>query len=328
MRALEAVGVRKSDRLLLIAGVRPRDPRDSKLVGRALSALRLQRSRRDVHVLLDPEVIADEYRRYRPDVLSASPSILIRLAEVMPESERRELRPRLILSAGEVLAPDQRVRIEQELGAPVRNVYSSFEMGVLAWECPATGAMHTSDDSAIVEVLVDGRPATPGETGEVVATNLHAFASPFLRYRQGDLATRGATTCACGESFSTISEVQGREVDLLPLPDGTVLHPYRLARALTVSGKGAFRQFQITQERLDRIVLRVVPAGEAGPQKLEELRAVVQPIVGSGVELVILVVEDIPLEPGGKFRVARSLVGAEPFTDHATVASGRPETFT
>ena len=115
---------------------------------------------------------------------------------------------------------------------------------------------------------------------------------------------------------------------MLPLPDGGVLHPYRLARALNVSGKGAFRQFQITQERLDRVVLRVVPAGEAQPQKLDALRAAVQPIVGSAVELVILVVENIPLDPGGKFRVARSLVGAEPFSARATVASGRPQTFT
>jgi phenylacetate-CoA ligase len=203
-------------------------------------------------------------------------------------------------------------------------------MPVLGWECATTGVMHTSDDSTIVEVLVDGRPAEPGETGEVVATNLHAFASPFLRYRQGDLATRGATPCACGQSFATIREIQGREIDLLPLPDGRVLHPYSVVKALKQTGNGWYRQLQITQERTDRLVVRLVPAEEEQSRRLDAARSVIEPLLGEGVELEIRFVANIPLEPGGKFRVSRSLVRAarEPAASPAASDAVTRETVT
>ncbi len=85
----------------------------------------------------------------------------------------------------------------------------------MAWECRHSGDLHTCDDGVLVEVLRDGRPAEPGERGEVVVTNLHAYAMPFIRYRIGDLATRGAP-CGCGAPFSTIGEITGTDDRLLP----------------------------------------------------------------------------------------------------------------
>jgi phenylacetate-CoA ligase len=311
LRALRSVGVRRSDRLMKVAAMRPVHARDSKLLGRTLAVLRLQRRKLDVDVLLDPQEIAELYLRSSPQVLSGSPSILLRLAAALSERDRREHRPRVVLSAGEVLAPDQRALLEHAFAAPVRNVYTSMEMGVLAWECLTTGAMHTSDDSVIVEVLEQGRQVQPGEVGDVVATNLLSFAAPLLRYRQGDRATCGRTSCACGVPFGTITEVQGRELDYLTLPDGRLLHPYRLARGFIVPDDPWFWQYQITQERIDRIVLRVVPLGEPSPGRLAEVRRNLQATLGPGVELDVRLVPSIPLEPGGKFRVARSLVGRE-----------------
>ncbi len=38
----------------------------------------------------------------------------------------------------------------------------------------------------------------------VVVTALHSFAMPFIRYRLGDLVTRGVDACPCGQSFAVI----------------------------------------------------------------------------------------------------------------------------
>jgi phenylacetate-CoA ligase len=84
----------------------------------------------------------------------------------------------------------------------------------MAWECRHSGDLHTCDDGVLVEVLVDGRPAEPGERGEVVVTNLHAYAMPFIRYRIGDVATRAAP-CRCGAPFATIGEIRS---SLSPAP--------------------------------------------------------------------------------------------------------------
>jgi phenylacetate-CoA ligase len=179
----------------------------------------------------------------------------------------------------------------------------------MAWECRHSGDLHTCDDGVLVEVLRDGRPVEAGERGEVVVTNLHAYAMPFIRYRIGDLATRGAP-CGCGAPFATVGEIQGRMIDYFPLPDGRLLHPYEIIGRL-VWGPGQWmRQYQLVQERRDRVVLYVV-AEEPPGGRLEELDRTVRPILGAGVEFDVQVVGRIPFETTGKLRPSRSLVHSE-----------------
>ena len=322
-RAQIGFGLRGTDRVMRIHNVRPKKANDSKLLGRVLTTLGLHRTLVRVSVQLPVEAIAEEYRRFRPTVLITSPSVLLMLAPALDGGERARLRPRFIVSGGEVLTPDHRARIEEEFGAPVHNVYGSFEIGLMAWECRRSGAMHTPDDSAIVEVLAEGRPAQVGESGDVVVTNLLSFASPFIRFHHGDVATRGPTPCACGDSFATISEVQGRRLDFVPLPDGRVLHPYRVIHPILAGGKDWVRQYQITQERLDLFVVRVVPSEDPSPERLAEVSSSLQELMGPDVHVQLLLVPEIPLEPAGKFRTIRPFRAAQPEgSEHAGVHRG------
>ena len=88
-----------------------------------------------------------------------------------------------------------RQQITQGFRAPVFEMYDSHEFNLLAWECSATGEMHISDYGMILEVLRDGRPVREGERGEVVGTNLYAYTMPFIRYRLGDIVTKGSEVC-------------------------------------------------------------------------------------------------------------------------------------
>jgi phenylacetate-CoA ligase len=144
----------------------------------------------------------------------------------------------------------------------------------------------------------------------VVLTNLHAYAMPFLRYRIGDLATR-ADVCRCGLPFGSIGEIQGRMIDYFPLPDGRLLHPYEIVTRL-VWGPGEWlRQYQLVQERRDRVVLYAVTDGPPSAQRLEEVGRTVRPLLGPGVEFEVQVVERIPIDAIGKLRPSRSLVHSE-----------------
>ena len=58
----------------------------------------------------------------------------------------------------------------------------------IAYQCEASDDHHVMDESYLVEVLVEGRPAKPGEVGEVVITDLNNYSVPLIRYRVGDLA--------------------------------------------------------------------------------------------------------------------------------------------
>jgi phenylacetate-CoA ligase len=159
-----------------------------------------------------------------------------------------------------------------------------------------------------VEVLRGGRPAKPGERGELVGTALHSFAMPFIRFRLGDVVTRGPQPCACGRPGSTLSAVQGRMIDYFRLPGGRLLHPYELSTVLLRELEPWIRQYQLTQEREDRVVLRVAPRGELPAERLARVREDLGRILGPGVTCAVATVPRIDVERNGKFRVSRSLV--------------------
>ena len=161
-----------------------------------------------------------------------------------------------------------------------------------------------------MEVLRDGRPVEPGEQGEVVVTNLHAYAMPFIRYRIGDLATR-APACACGSPFTALGAVQGRMIDYFPLPDGRLLHPYEIVTRLVWGSQEWMRQYQLVQERRDSVVLYVVAETAPTEEQVTEVIRAVRPVLGDRVHFEVRPVARIPFEVTGKLRPSRSLVRSE-----------------
>ena len=311
MRAMREHGLRFTDREANIRNLDHNNRWHTQRVLRVLQAMGLFRK-----VWLDcrlpVEEIFDALQRYRPDVLIGLPHVLSRVAQIVLADGRSQIHPRFIAVGGEVLNPLMRRQISDAFGARVFNQYGSFECNLIAWECRETGQLHTCDDGVIVEVLNDGKPAKPGENGEVIVTNLHAFAMPFIRYRLGDIATQGFERCPCGQPFSTISDIQGRIVDYFQLPGGRWLHPYVIGNVLSREAGWWLRHFQVTQERTDRIVLRAVPAPMPPPQRVAELTAAVTSMLGPGIEFQVMLVPEIDVEPSGKFRVYRTMVREGP----------------
>lgn len=311
LRALREVGVRAGDlRVQLWAGggrLTPNGPmkRDAPL--RLMRSLRLNR-KVEVDYRIPMTELLDRLAALQPDVLTGSPSLLARTGRTMMRERPGSIAPGLVISGGEVLVPLERQQIGDSFGARVVDMYGSHELGLIAWDCPRGAGMHVADDSVILEVVKDGRPAEPGEAGEVVATRLHAFAMPFIRYRTGDLATLGPTPCPCGAPFSTLRTVQGRMIDHFVLPDGGLLHPNELVVAILRDAARWIAQFQLTQETRERVVLRVAPLVSPTPEETAALEAHARAKLGAGIEFQLLLVPEISLEINGKFRVSRSFV--------------------
>jgi phenylacetate-CoA ligase len=309
MAAMHEAGLRMRDRYATITAVRPRDPRDTKRLLGALQHAGLYRSLR-VSALEPLEGIARSLLEFQPHVLNGFPGVLSRLVPLIG-GRAGSLRARLVTAGGEVLTPSLRAQIAEGFGARVLDFYASHEFNLIASECPPTGNYHVCDAGLIVEVLRDGRPVAQGERGEVVATALHSFAMPFLRYRLGDLVTRGPEACACGRPHATLRAIQGRMIDYFPLADGRLLHPYEITWALATELGPWVRQYQLTQETEDRIVLRVVPTSGVPPERLKAVEQALGRVLGPQVRGVLAIVPEIELEPTGKFRVSRSRVRSE-----------------
>jgi phenylacetate-CoA ligase len=243
-----------------------------------------------------PEEVVRRLETFRPHLLVALPSILCLTADYLIAQGRRDIRPRIVCVGGEVLTPLMRSRLTQAFGVEPVQTYASHEFPLMGWECGVSGELHTCDDGVIVEVMRDGRPAAAGEEGEVVVTNLHAYAMPFIRYRLADVVTRGSDQCACGQPFSTIRAIQGRMNDYFSLPDGRRMHPYRILERLLPEDDIWIRQYQLLQDRPDRIVMQVVPSRPPTAELQARVARAVSPLLGPGIEFQVRIVEAIPLQ--------------------------------
>lgn len=124
-----------------------------------------------------------------------------------------------IKTIGETVTDQLRDRTRDLTGLEIADGYSSNEVGTIALHCGHH--YHTMDDSLIVEVINDdGEECQLGETGRVVITDLHNFATPVIRYDIGDYAERGGQ-CSCGRGHATLNRILGRQRNLIVNPDGT-----------------------------------------------------------------------------------------------------------
>lgn len=306
-RAMHYYGLRITDKQADIEEVEPLHPRDNQLLRQVFNVAGLYRKIR-IHAMLPLGEIVRTLQNFRPDVVTGYAGVLARVAEIISDNDSQIIQPRFVATHSEVLTPLMRKQITEAFRAQVFNTYDSHEFNLIAWECKETEELHTCDDSTIVEIIKDDGPAATGERGEVVTTSLHSFAMPFIRYRLGDIVTRGSETCRFGQPFSTIRAIQGRMIDYFPLPSGRTIHPYEILLILAKDWVSWIRQYQLIQEQENRIILRVVPSITPTPQKLALIEKSITALLGQGVEFRVILVPEIQLELNGKFRVSRSLV--------------------
>ena len=276
--------------------------RSRSMVSRARRQLRRITGLRQwtrVDSTLPIDQVATLLRESKPDVISGYPGVLSRLARHLADG-KNEVRPRLIVSTSELLTPAIRQRVESVFQTRVRDTYSCYELGLIASECPLGGTYHVCDDNAIVEI--------EPHSGELIGTSLHFAAMPLIRYRLGDIVTRGPDRCRCGSPFTTLSSITGRTIDYFPLADGRLLHPHTIAAAVWSGGFAWMHQYQVIQERRDRVVMHVIPRRAPSREEVSKIERAGSDVVGPRVQFAVQLVEEIPDDPSGKFCAYRSLV--------------------
>jgi phenylacetate-CoA ligase len=208
---------------------------------------------------------------------------------------------------GETLSPALRARCQAILGVAIVDTYSAQEVGVIALQCPQSGLYHVHAESLVVEVLnPDGQACAPGETGRVVVTDLHNFATPLVRYELRDYAEVGPT-CPCGRTLPTLKRVLGRQRNMVVLPNGqrywplVGLHHFRqIAQIL---------QYQLIQHDLENVEMRLVVRTKLDATAEARLIAIVQQALGHPFTIRFRYVEgELPRTAGGKFEEFVSLV--------------------
>ncbi|GAB4359813.1 MAG: hypothetical protein Kow0073_18880 [Immundisolibacter sp.] len=237
---------------------------------------------------------------HQPDYLLTHPS---NLRDLLLEAGRRGGRParlRGLGTFGEQLPDDLRVLARATWDAPLADIYSCEEAGYLALQCPQVPEhYHVQAENVLLEVLdADGRPCSPGTSGEVVLTPLHNFAMPLVRYAIGDYAEVGPP-CRCGRGLPVLRRIYGRARNLLRLPDGSRHWPSFPAEAwLAIAPVRQFRLRQTTPVRIEAELVTERPL-QAGEQRA--LQAMLRRRLRYPFEIVLKPVAAIERPPGGKF---------------------------
>ena len=249
-----------------------------------------------------PEAILDELEAYRPQILSTYPSVLRDLVGIGAD-RMRALRLRGVSVGSELSTQEERDGWEAALECPVRDEYSTEELGRIASQCPEK-RYHLHEDIVHTEILgEDGQP-TDGP-GEVVGTEFHNRTMPFVRYRQGDMARISTEYCPCGRRGRLLVDLAGRANDGFILADGRTLSPGFLLdvcyRALIGAGDTVVSSYRFIQRSPMSADFEVVPGRAWQAAHADEmLRSLERELTGCGLTIRVLAVDEIERKPGGK----------------------------
>ena len=162
----------------------------------------------------------------------------------------------VIIVSAETLHEEWRAVIESCFKVPVYNRYGGRDIHFIAQECPYRKGLHINSETALVEIVKDGRQVPPGEVGEIVVTRLDNFAMPFIRYRSGDLGVMAQSACGCGRSLPLLEKVEGRLQDAIVTADGRIVSGLLFAHMMKDCPE--IKEFQIHQLAMNRLLIMVV----------------------------------------------------------------------
>jgi len=236
--------------------------------------------------------------RYRPVLIDGYAESLNFISMFAPHSTT--LDQISVMSSAQQLTPETRQLIQEKLNARVFDKYGSREFSGIAYQCAEGRNFHVQDESYIVEILVDGRKAEPGEVGELVITDLNNFSVPLIRYRIGDLSLAvEQTPCPCGRSHSQIGMISGRTQALVLCNNGVWL-PGTFFAHFFKDFQFAIQHFQIIQETAGAFRVNIIPTPRYTSDIESQIRTGLYRYTGSSTKIEFLQVSEIPMERTGK----------------------------
>ena len=213
-----------------------------------------------------------------------------------------------MITSAELLSDTERALIERVFRTKVFDRYGCREMSVVASECEAHDGLHINSENIFVEILRSGKPAEPGEPGELILTDLENHGMPLIRYKIEDSASAVSGECACGRTLPRLRITGGRVNEFLVTADdrlvaGTALTIFLLAETPGIA------QMQIYQRERGKVIFRIVKDNYGFDERILLEKA--QTFLGAGTQVAIEYREQIAREPSGKYRFSISEVAGE-----------------
>ena len=134
----------------------------------------------------------------------------------------------------------------------------------------------------------------------LVATSLHNYAMPLIRYVTNDMSSTKAGNCSCGRGLSLMDDITTKAEDSLTLRDGRLIspsvltHPFKPLTSISAS--------QIIQEDLDHVCIKLVASPLFNDADERTLIFGMKERLGESVNIRIEKVDSLERTRAGKFK--------------------------
>jgi len=195
-------------------------------------------------------------RDYKPKAVRAYASSIYTFAKYARENNITDLKIDTLITTAEKLFDAHRETIEATFGCKVHDGYGNRETALGAHQCEEVGGYHIFEENAVAELVRDGEYISEGESGDMLITDLHNTAMPWLRYQIGDLAEPMDGVCPCGRTLALIKSIEGRVHDVIVTPDGRRV-PGEFFPHLFKDVEG-IREYRIYQAKKNHLLVEIV----------------------------------------------------------------------
>ncbi len=204
-----------------------------------------------------------------------------------------------IFTTAEKLYPYMRKKIENVFDTEVFDNYGLNDGGVSAYECKEHQGLHIDMERAVMEIAdKEGHQIENGE-GKIIATSLYNYSLPFIRYDTGDIGIITSEKCGCGRPYKLLKEIKGREQEMLITPEGKFIHGEYFTHIFWEIPY--VKEFQIVQEKIDKIVIKIVPDENFDEKYLNKIKEIIR-MRSKSWNIEFKIVDKINRTKAGKYK--------------------------
>ena len=237
---------------------------------------------------------------FKPKFIRGYASSIYFFSKWIEENEIKTHQPLSVFTTAEKLHLNMRKKIGAVFNCDVYDSYGLNDGGLSAYECSEHCGLHIDTERSIMEVVdKDGNQLETGE-GEILATSLYNFAMPFIRYDTTDIGYIVDDVCSCGRSYKLLKELTGEHHEMLTTPEGKRIHTEFFTHIFEEIANSV-HQFQVVQEKLDKIVIKIVPENDFDEKQLNKIKDIIEKR-SEGWNVEFEFVDEIERTKAGKYK--------------------------
>ena len=201
-------------------------------------------------------IINDIVKDNSPKTLLGFASTFEAISKVVNPDDARKANVKGIITISETISDGARVLLSRVFNCPVVSRYSNMENGFIANQRVGGGsAYYVNQASYVVEILQFNadEPATEGERGRIVVTDLFNYGMPLIRYDTGDIAVY---TNKKDNRINILDSVEGRKVDFIYDDENNLVSPHFITNTMW-KYSDEINQFQFIQNGAKEYLMKL-----------------------------------------------------------------------